>query len=66
MNFKKYFNKNTLIFLAALVAPGGFIALGVWKAYNVYRKKQEENKLKPRTIQEYIEKLKIEAEKDLE
>lgn len=64
MSFKKLFNKNTLIFLAALVTPGGFIALGLWKAYELYRKKQEEKKLKPKTFEEYIEKLKAEVEEE--
>ena len=35
-------NQKGLILLAALVTPGGFIALGVWKAYELYKKQQEE------------------------
>jgi predicted negative regulator of RcsB-dependent stress response len=66
MNFKKYINKSTFIFIAALVTPGGFIALGLWKAYKIYQKKQEEKKLKPKTFEEFVEKLKKDIEEDSE
>jgi len=68
MSFKKLLEKNKryLIFTAALVTPGGFIALGAWKAYKVYQKKQAEKLAQPKTIQEYIDKLKEDAENDPE
>ena len=58
--------KRLLIFTAALVTPGGFIALGVWKAYQVYKKKKEEQAQKPKTVQEFIDKMKKEIEENPE
>jgi len=43
-DFKK---KEVLILTAALIIPGGLIALGLWKAYDLYKKKptkEEEQK----------------------
>jgi len=34
-------SKESLILTAALIIPGGFVALGLWKAYELYRKKSE-------------------------
>lgn len=40
--------KEMIILTAALVLPGGLVALGVWKAYELYKgkkkAKQEEKK----------------------
>jgi hypothetical protein len=38
------FKKNTLILTAALIIPGGFVALGLWKAIDLYRKRNEDEK----------------------
>lgn len=36
----KFLNKKeTLILTAALVLPGGLVALGLWKAYELYKAK---------------------------
>ena len=59
--YKKY-----LVFIAALVTPGGFLALGVLKAYEFYKKKQLEKAQKPKTFEEYIANLKAEAKEDPE
>lgn len=34
-------SKEALILTAALVIPGGFVALGLWKAYELYKKREE-------------------------
>lgn len=36
-------SKEALILTAALVLPGGFVVLGLWKAYELYRKKNEDD-----------------------
>ena len=33
--------KEVIILTAALVLPGGLIALGLWKAYELYKKKEK-------------------------
>lgn len=53
-----------LVFLVALITPGGFIALGVLKAYEFYKKKQLEKSQKPKTFEEYMANLKAEVDKD--
>ena len=55
-------HKNKLIFIAALVTPFGFVALGLWKAYDVYQKKQLESK--PKTYDEFMDSLKKDAEEN--
>jgi len=39
--------KDVLVLMAALVIPGGLIALGLWKTYKLYKQKktvEEKNK----------------------
>lgn len=43
--------KETLILTAALVLPGGLIALGLWKAYELYKTKPKKT-LAPPTASE--------------
>jgi hypothetical protein len=54
-------SKNKLILLAALVTPCGFVILGLWKAYELYKKQNPE---KPKTYGEFVESLKKDAELD--
>lgn len=56
--------KNIIIIAAAVVIPGGFIALGLWKAYGLYKRKQAEKLAQPKNLQEFIEKLKAEVEEE--
>ena len=68
MKFLK--SKEALILTAALVVPGGLVALGLWKAYELYRKKErdEERDSKEKepvaTNQSFIDSLRADAESD--
>ena len=55
-------NKNKLILLAALTTPFGFVALGLWKAYELYKKNQLESK--PKTYDEFVQSLKKDAKEN--
>lgn len=65
-NVKLLKNKKFLMFTAALVTPGGFIALGLWKAYKVYKKKKEEELQRPQDFEEYVANLKERTESESE
>lgn len=62
--------KETLILTAALVLPGGLIALGLWKAYELYRKKDVDEKRKDAEKESigsstaFIDSLRADAESD--
>ena len=63
---KMKIKKEYLIYIAALVTPGGFVALGLWKAYDIYKKKQAERLAKPKTLDEFVAKMKSEIEENPE
>lgn len=55
-------HKKKLIFVAALVTPGGFLLLGMWKAYQYYLSKTQDKT--PKTYEEFIASLKKDAEEN--
>ena len=36
--------KESYILVAALIIPGGLVALGLWKAYELYKTKNKKSK----------------------
>lgn len=41
------FEKKHIILVAALIIPGGLIALGLWKSYDLLKGKKDEKNDKP-------------------
>ena len=53
-------HKDKIILAAAVITPGGFIALGMWKAYELYKANQPKEK----ALVERLAEIKAEVEKE--